>query len=346
MIKEWNLLRVVACLSIVLLHSTTQTARVVGYPQIEHYNLYRVFLTYATPAFIVLSVIILANRYANGLPEGFWSGRIKWILAPFLFFAVIDALVSNYLNPNVMVDLKIFDNIFTGNFVGWFIIVIFQFYLLHYIITKFKISLIWLFPVSIGVMIWYSTIIKNPPEFMDGYTHMLKLPFLAWFGYFTAAFIIGKHYKIIAEKLYKHRWLTLVYLAISLYIVYLSYESGIIVVNSRRLDLFPLVLSVCAVVLAWGQVIPKFNIITVISNYSFGIYLLHWQIQRFAAPYLANYFQHTSTRVLALFAVSLLLSLAIIKLFSMVSIGEFIIGKVKKTKSLKVVDARELRTSA
>ncbi len=346
MIKEWNLLRVVACLSIVLLHSTTQTARVVGYPQIEHYNLYRVFLTYATPTFIVLSVIILANRYPNGLPEGFWSGRIKWILAPFLFFAVVDALVSNYFNPNVMVDLKIFDNIFTGNFVGWFIIVIFQFYLLHYIVTKFNISLVWLFPVSIGVMIWYSTVINNPPEFMNGYTHMLKLPFLAWFGYFTAAFIIGKHYKIIAEKLYRHRWLTLVYLAISLYIVYLSYESGIMIVNSRRLDLVPLVLSVSAVVLAWGQVIPKFKITTLISNYSFGIYLLHWQIQRFAAPYMANYFEQTSTRVLALFIVSLLLSLAIIKLLSMVPIGEFIIGKVKKTKSIKVVDVHELRTSA
>ncbi|MEK5066202.1 acyltransferase family protein [Cytobacillus sp. FSL R5-0596] len=346
MIKEWNLLRVVACLSIVFLHSTTQTARVVGYPQIEHYQLFRVFLTYATPTFIVLSVIILANRYPDGLPKGFWGGRIKWILGPFLFFAVIDALVAKHFNPNVMVDLKIFDNIFTGKFVGWFIIVIFQFYLLHYIVTKFKISLVWLFPVSMGVMFWYSTVINNPPEFMDGYSHMLKLPFLAWFGYFTAAFIIGKHYKVIAEKLYKYRWLTLVYLAVSLYTVYLSYESGITIVNSRRLDLFPLVLSVSAVVLAWGQVIPKFKIVTLISNYSFGIYLLHWQIQRFTAPYIANYFEHTSTRVLALFAVTVLLSLAIIKLLSMIPMGQFVIGKVRKKKPSKVVEVPALRTSA
>ena len=78
-VKEWNLLRVVACLSIVLLHCTTQIGKNVGYPDIENYHFYRMLLCYATPTFIVLSEIILANRYPSILPQNFWMKRIKYI---------------------------------------------------------------------------------------------------------------------------------------------------------------------------------------------------------------------------------------------------------------------------
>ena len=123
MVKEWNLLRVTACLSIVLLHSTTQTGRALGYvPQSELYEFFRIVLCYATPTFIILSEIILANRYKEKIPKGFFVKRLKFIVIPYLIFAVIDSLIARRFNPhfdlNKTIVEKIWENIFPGAFVG------------------------------------------------------------------------------------------------------------------------------------------------------------------------------------------------------------------------------------
>jgi len=332
MIKEWNILRAIACLCIVFLHSSTQTSRILGHPQMDIYHFGRILLCFATPTFIVLSIIILANRYTDRLPNNFWATRIKFIYVPFIVFGVIDALVGKYLNPRITLDLKILDNVLTGKFVGWFILVIFQFYILHYLVTRFKISMKWLFPLSVIVMGIYLYCINNGIITTDGYDYVLKLPFIAWFGYFTMGFITGKHYAIIAEKLLKYRWFTLFIAAIAIGIVYLSYRNGIRAVDSRRLDLFPLVIAFSSVILAWGQLITRFKLLNLISNYSFGIYLLHWQYQRLISPYIAEYITSYIPCLLTIFFVSLLASMLTIKILSYIPFGSFIVGKVRKKK--------------
>ncbi|VEF49623.1 putative membrane component involved in biofilm formation [Bacillus freudenreichii] len=342
MIKEWNLLRVIACLSVVLLHSSTQTARILGHPQTDIYHLGRILLCYATPTFIVLSMIIIANRYPLKLPGDFWGSRFKYIFLPFISFGIIDALVVKYLKPALILDQKILDNILTGKFIGWFILVIFQFYLLHYLVIRFKLSMKWLFPLSLFVMFGYLFLLNTEKITLDGFSYMLKFPFLAWFGYFTAAFIVGKHYKVISEKLLRFRWVTLLFLFVSIGIVYVSYRLGITEVDSRRMDLYPLVLSVSAVILAWGQLIPKLKLIDLISNYSFGIYLLHWQYQRLLGlkmPFIApNY----TLNVLVLFLLSLIASMITIKVISLLPFGSFIIGKTKRNKKRPVKPINEV----
>ncbi|WHY83963.1 acyltransferase family protein [Neobacillus novalis] len=330
MIKEWNLLRTIACLCIVFLHSTTRIGYIVGNPQNTVYNFGRVLLCYATPTFIVLSIIILANRYPNSLPTNFWLKRIKWLVLPYLSFGIIDALVGKHIDPSSVLTQRIIVNIFRGSFEGWFILVILQFYIIHHIVTRFKLSMKWLFPLSLVIMIVY---LKKGLMFFVGYEDLFKLPFLAWFGYFTIAFIIGKHYGVIAEKLVKYRWLTLCLPVISVGIIYLSYKTGNTIIHSRRLDLYPLVLSVTAVVLAWGQVIPNTKFIDLISRYSFGIYLLHWQLQRLLDSYVVNFFTHFRTQALALFILSLLGSILIIRVLTFVPFGSFIVGNVRKKKT-------------
>lgn len=338
MIKEWNFLRAVTCLCIVFLHSTTQTASIVSYPEIEYYHLFRILLCYATPTFIVLSVIILANRYPDRLPSNFWGSRVKFIFLPFISFAIIDALVIYYTNSNTYFVDKLLRNIVTGSFEGWFILVIFQFYFLHHLVTKYKVSMAWLVPASILIMLWYLNWMNNNPDIFPDFNYMLKLPFIAWFGYFAFGYVVGKHYTVISEKLYKHRWATLLYVAVAFSFVFLSYEAGNTLVHSRRFDLFPFVISATCAMLAWGQAIPSFKVMTLLNNYAFGIYLVHWPVQMFLAPITANYFQHTSTRVVALFFISLLLTMIIIKLISLLPFGKYIVGKTQKktSKSIKL----------
>lgn len=84
MIKEWDYLRVVACLSILLLHTSSWVIMEVGVePEQTIYLFLRIALCYATPTFIVLSILILANRYREQIPTNFWSSRIHYILVPF-----------------------------------------------------------------------------------------------------------------------------------------------------------------------------------------------------------------------------------------------------------------------
>lgn len=333
MIKEWNLLRVLACLSIVFLHSTTQMSKVINHPQSDLYYYIRIFLCIATPTFIVLSIVILANRYPTRLPDHFWRKRVNYILIPFLFFAVMDALVTKYLNNNVVVEEKIAENILTGNFVGWFILVIFQLYALHYMVTKMKLSLKWMLPLSLLFMFGYLFLVNGGLIQLEGYSQLLRLPFIAWFGYFTVAFVIGKHYNTLSKTLLKYRWLTCVFLALSAAFVYVSYDSGIVTgTHSRRMDLFPLVISFCLAVFAWGQKLPRSKVINQISNYSFGIYLLHWPFQRLLAPHIAGVSSSYFASTLLLFAVSLIASILTIKLISCFPFGSFLIGKVRTVK--------------
>lgn len=331
MIKEWNLLRVIACLSIVFLHCTTQIGLSSGYPDITNYHFYRMLLCYATPTFIVLSEIILANRYSSKLPQNFWSKRIKFIFFPYLAFAVIDAFVSLYFNPYTDLSQKIIDNAVFGKFEGYFILIIFQFYILHYMVTKFKLSMVWMIPLSIYLMSVYLDIVRLNPELTQQYGLTIHIPFLAWFGYFTIAYAVGKNYKIVSDILVNYRWLTVLLFFISIGIMYISYESGNTGVSSKRFDLLLFVVVTSAMILAWGQKIPNYRIINIISNYSFGIYLTHWQVQRFITPHIAAYFDHTSTRLLALFFVTLLICMILIKLISLLPFGSYIIGQMKKT---------------
>lgn len=333
MIKEWNLLRTLACLSIVFLHSTTQLSKVIEHPHIDLYYYGRILLCMATPAFIVLSIVILANRYPQRLPESFWGKRGSFIFIPFLFFAIVDAFVTHYLNNNVVIEEKIVENILTGNFVGWFILVIFQFYALQFLVTKFKLSMKWLLPLSLILMFSYLFAINEGLIKLDNYSHVLRIPFIAWFGYFTVAYLIGKYYKTLSKTLLKYRWLTLVLFILSAAFLYYSYSSGLVTgTHSRRMDLFPVVISFCLAIFAWGQKIPESKLVNLISNYSFGIYLLHWQCQRLLAPYFNGLFSSYFASVLLLFAVSLGASIFTIKLISYLPFGAFIVGKIRRGK--------------
>ncbi|WP_261131774.1 acyltransferase family protein [Bacillus sp. Marseille-Q3570] len=342
MIKEWNLLRFVACLSIVFLHSTTQTGISAGYPQTEFYNLARLLLCYATPTFIVLSEIILANRYPDRLGEEFFSKRIKWIYFPFVSFAIIDALVTFNLSGTIQLKDKVLDNVLFGMFEGYFVLIILQFYILHFLVIKFNIPMKILLPISYVVMFAHLHFLNySELAFIKDNRHYLKLPFTAWFGYFTTGYLIGRHYKKVIDFSRKYKWYILTGLLVAVYFIAMNYKFGFTSVNSKRFDLFPFVILGSLAILTFGKFVPNSKIINTISNYSFGIYLLHWQVQRYVGPYTASFFEHTSTRVIGLFIISLILSMLIIKSISLLPFGSYIVGNIKrKNKSVRIPESQ------
>ncbi|WP_180955114.1 acyltransferase family protein [Peribacillus deserti] len=335
MINEWNVLRTIACLSIVFLHSTTM----IGSPDVAYFDLFRALLCFATPTFVVLSEIILANRYPDKLPNGFWAKRFKWIYLPFLSFAIIDALVARDFYPNLIISQKIIENAVFGLFGGYFVLIIFQFYFLHYLVVRFNINMKLLFPVSVVIMFAHLYLLNTNIPFVVEYKRYLIMPFTAWFAYFTTAFIIGKNYKKVASFLLKYRWFTIIPVVVSLALVFFFYNEGNIAVNSRRLDLFPFVISASLFILAWGQKLPNIRFVNMISNCSFGIYLVHWQVLKYLGPIVSELFPSKSLNILTLFAITLIISITIIKLISLLPKGSYIVGNINRRRK-KVVSVQ------
>jgi membrane-bound acyltransferase YfiQ involved in biofilm formation len=343
MIKEWNLLRTIACLSIVFLHSTSQVGLATGFPKTEYYQLLRTILCYATPTFVVLSEIILANRYPDKLPDKFWTKRLKWIFAPYISFAIVDALISYKMNPNFDLSQKILKNVFLGEFEGYFVLIIFQFYILHYFVTKYRISMNWLVPISILAMVFHFKILEGNIGFVKEHIALFKIPFTAWFAYFTIAYVIGRNYKKMSRAFLKYKWHTLIGLVLSLCVIFVLFKAGYTSVGSRRIDLLPLTITLSVSIMAWGQLLPNYKIINTISNYSFGIYLVHWQVQRYFGADIAGLFDNTFTRVLGVFFISLSLSMLIIYIISKLPFGTYVVGNVNRKlpnkKDLKITNA-------
>jgi len=334
LIKEWDFVRVIASLSIVLLHATTRIAKVNGHIENDFYQVFRILLTASTAVFILLSIIIISHIYKNRLPNDFIRKRIKYILLPFLFFAIVYAYYNGIIEGSGNFYQKLLDN-FKGNYVGWFILPIFQLYLVFWFIKKLNIdkNIIVIGLMSVGVFyLW--TLNNGQP---NGFFINLKLQVLfpLWLVYFGIAYFIGNYYKKFSQFLEKKYTfiLIIVLFTLSILLVTFNFNNGNHSVNSRRIDLIPYVTMLSILLLYIGKRIPHLFIIRYLSKYAFGIYLLHWLIQQIIAPYFAE-FNNVFLQVSSLFFVSLILSIITINLIKFIPLNKFMIGNIKPQPSL------------
>ena len=334
MIKEWDMLRGVACLSILLLHVSTWILIKVGVA-IEHevYEFVRIALCYATPTFIVLSIIIMANRYPKQLPTGFWASRLQFLFIPFLVGGFFNALFVEMIYRKGLLFDTFINNVLYGEFVGWFVIVILQLYAIFALMKRFKWSPAWFLPLCVVISFIHHAIIELPYPFFENNTNTLRLLFTGWLGYFAIAYVIGTYYTQIAVLAKKYRMATIFLVLLSGVFLYIRMQLGYTEVHSRRLDLVPLVLSITLFVIAWGQSIPYMAPVRIISKYAFVIYLMHWEVLRFSTEWFVTHFDHTFVRVPLLFLWTLLVCIVLGKLLSMLPGSQWIVGKIKTHKS-------------
>lgn len=331
MIKEWDMLRGVACLSILLLHVSTWIMMTVGV-ELEHefYEFLRIGLCYATPTFIVLSIIIMANRYPEQLPTGFWASRLQFILIPFLVWGFLNALFVEMIYRKGLLWDTFVNNVIYGEFVGWFVIVILQLYAIYALMKRFKWSPAWFLPLCIIISFLHHAMIALPYPFFEENRHVLRLLFTGWLGYFAIAYTIGMYYTQIAVLAKRYKIATIVFVLLSSVFLYIRLQLGYTEVHSRRLDLVPLVISITLFVIAWGQSIPYIAPIRLISKYAFVIYLMHWEVLRFSTEWFVAHFNSTLVRVPLLFLWTLFVCIVLAKCLALFPCSQWVIGKLKK----------------
>lgn len=334
MIKEWDLLRTIACLSIVTLHATTwMIAYNAFYATNEALQLLRILLCFATPTFILLSVLILSYSYPTQLPSYFWPKRWRFLVLPYVAWAVIYAVIAETVYQKGLLGRTIIENLFRGEFVGWFVLVILQLYMLYALLKKFKITDVVFLPFALVISLLHHAIVQLPYPFFETHQSQLRLLFTGWLSYFAIAYITGKHYKKIAATLLHYRYYTLLLAIASAIFVYINTKLGQLDIHSRRLDLIPFVCSMSAVILAWGQKLPYFKIVRLLSRYAFMIYLIHWQLLWLSSGYIMSIGFSFKVSLVLLVSFTVTGCIAIAWLIGKLPFGAYIVGAVHKEKT-------------
>ncbi|UKJ81776.1 acyltransferase family protein [Priestia megaterium] len=345
-VKEIFLIRSIACLAIVLLHSIEASLKFYS-PQggLENntkvwYETFALILKFGTPVFVLISIFLLAYSYPKKTPSGFIKKRIKFILIPYLVMAVFYALLDAYIQHlTVTLFLKqLFMNIFLGGYHGYFILIIFQFYLLYMLFQKYAhrfkawYVIIICFIINfiyLGIFNFTKPIDIPHAEYI--WTRFSWVPFLGWLFYFSIAYYFGIHYEAFKKFLLKYNKYVIAFAILSCALVVFLYQSNLLIVHSsKRIDMLLFSTAMFLLLYYVGaklKSIPSF--FSIISQYSFGIYLLHL----FYIALINKFIEHLPFLGLSMYICILLIGSTILSMISthllnMIPLGHYVVGKI------------------
>jgi len=342
-VHELFLLRSMACLSILFLHCL---ARVYGDGN-DAVNYISILLTFGTPMFVFISEFILSYSYPEQTPSQFWPKRLKYLLLPYLlfgtFYAFVKAVEQSIGSGADTIGATFLSfwwkHILLGDYHGYFILIIFQFYLLHMWFQKYgkRYSPKWVLGVSFVANIGYLAFFNFTNPFNGSFAAEYIwykgywLPFVGWVFYFTLAYYAGRHYAAFRAWLAKYSvWVVIAPFAIAV-VPYFLYRFHVLTdPSSKRIDMLFFTVSVIFL-LYWIALrlrsIPK--IFVWISRYSFGIYLLHPLFLGVLAQVPQQFKSiHPILQTIILFVVCILLSALTVYVAVKIPFGQYVIGRI------------------
>ncbi len=338
-LNEVFLLRSLACLSIVLLHSMTRI-----YENEEGViSLLKLFLSFGTPAFILISELVLAHAYPLQSPHGFLAKRVRYILIPFACFAIVYALQSTFTGGGsaTMAELgtTVLSNLFLGTFPGYFVLIIFQFYVLHLLFQRMIFPKLRPAVVLAGtgvIQLAYLAVFNfvPAPETAWGalaWDRYIML-FPGWLFYFAFAYYCGRNYESFIARLRRYQALVFSGTAASILLLFVSHEAGWIAqVSSKRIDMIPFTICLVLTIVLMSSYMKRIpRLFITISRYSFGIYLVHPLV--YAVLMLgisrSDLLMNSPLGTAVLLVIGLALTMLVVRIGIMLPYGEYIFGRV------------------
>ncbi|MBT2667501.1 acyltransferase family protein [Bacillus sp. ISL-4] len=350
LINELFYLRAIACSAVVLLHTISSSMRFFNL-SIETeliLNSIQLLLLFGTPTFVVISELVLSYSYPDKLPTNFFKKRINFILIPFIVMGIFYAWFDMWHSSDVQ-SLKVFllnsiSNVFLGSYHGYFVLIIFQFYILHivfqkYIVDRFSVRFVIGCSLVINFVylaIFNGTRMPDTSILFYFWEDKYKLPFLGWIFYFSVAFYCGKNFNLMKSKINKHIGkLTVFVFLCGSFLLFNYHFIGFRSINSKRVDMVFYTLAVICIsvyIVSKIKKIPPF--IMLLSRYSFGIYLLHPFILSLIERYGVFPESNLSFYIVMSFILSLTGSIVIVHLLNKIPVGKYIIGNVKSSKEI------------
>lgn len=299
-LNEIVFLRSIACLCIAVVHSlhrahssSTFTNSLLDTIVDSGY----VLLTFGTPTFIFISMLLISYSYPTGLPKNFLSKRFKLILFPFIFMAIFygaDMNIFHQLLTGNMTEVfsmatwstvssNVIGNLM-GGYHGYFILIIFQFYILAYFLHRFlsKSNPVVIILVSLIINLAYLAIFNftEPPSDNEKVINFWKsghwIPFIGWIFYFSLAFYCGLYYQHFVTILEKNKKIvissTIVFALLTVWLTIIEW----IPLSSKSVTMVFFttgMIGILYLIATKIKTMPK--ILIDINNYSFSIYLLN-----------------------------------------------------------------------
>lgn len=301
---ELTYARTIFCVIIVIVHAMTGF---INDPHISEFqkeavSYTQVILLSATPCFIMLSEMLLGMRYSNYIPKNFLTKRIKFILVPYLCFALF-VIFEIYFDPSKHFTLKylLINILLEGKFFGWFVLVIFQFFVLHMLFYKVLNKMKPLLPIVISliisfahaVLMYYSTAYLHFwNQFYPPYNRTI---ILNWLFYFVVGFYLGKYYDTVMTYVKAKIWYVVLILVFSALVIAFNFFYLEIKLNeSNRADLFIFTVAFFLLVVALSKMLGRFHLTAfyMISEISFFIYLSHQIIVEHISRGLASFVKY------------------------------------------------------
>ncbi|SDX08056.1 acyltransferase family protein [Paenibacillus sp. CF384] len=339
-LKEVFLIRTVACLSIVFLHS-------VDVADGWFFGGLRLLLSFGTPAFILISEIVLANAYPTHTPHGFLRKRLRYIAIPYTCFVIIYSFQNTFATGGNGDISALVVNLFKGFVLGetsaYFVAIIFQFYLLHmffvrYVFNRFRPQWILLIAGSVNILYLAFFNLISPPNHPTAiyiWDTFYRMPFIGWVFYFVVAYYVGIHYMKCLDWLRRYQYYIYTLVALTgLTAIYLLVSDIIPVISSKRFDMIFFTLStvfMLLIIAAKLRVMPSF--IVRISQYSFGIYLIHPLVLFVVDHFLDLPNNMIGASILFIFALGG--SMGTVAVLNQFSWGSYIIGRIGVGLDLK-----------
>ncbi|MBM7702254.1 acyltransferase family protein [Metabacillus iocasae] len=354
-ISEIFWLRSVACMTIVFIHALTLVI-VSYYSQDETaYKVLRtlqLLLMYGTPMFVFISEFLLSYSYKETVPKGFFKKRFQFIFLPYVIMGLFYGAYTQRKNGVDEIWDQMVLNVVQGQYHGYFVLIIFQFYVLHILYQKLhrfipmKVALI----ASLFINVAYLSVIN----FVDGPTLydvtpyvwniQSRLPFLGWIFYFTVGFYAGRHYNEFKQFVVTNiRMMVAVFLLSVGTIVAFYWTETLTIINSKRVDVMFLTLFVIFILFYLAtkmKRVPK--LFMKVSQYSFGIYLLHPFFQSEVMKWIKATPEINGPVVttLILLGTGIVFSMIMTHLLNYLKVGKYIIGKVNVRKNRSATTER------
>lgn len=336
LINEVFWLRSIACIAVTLGHAINSGYFFYPQPNIFHSVTYvlNMAVLFGVPVFVFISEFLLANKYTEKVPKGFMKRRVKILLLPYLFMSIIYAFTSVETWSLQDVFNRLAASIFLGDSAVYFILIIFQFYLLHLILRKYlnSHSAKFVIPIALLFSFLYLAFFNfvEVPNSVIGHFIWTKgywIPFPGWLFYFVLGFYCGRNYQEVLNVLRK-KWVFTMPL-ITLFLMLLMNNFFGLDYDSKRVDMLLYASSVIFLIFYTSSLINKVpKLVMFISNYSFSIFLLNLfyfhLIRYIEPPAFLNIISYTFLG----FILILLLCIGTAYLFNQFSFGKYFVGRI------------------
>lgn len=292
-------------------------------------------MLFATPSFLFISSFLMFFSYRENVPAGFWKNRIKFIFIPYIIWSLLYTLILSLLYRNTWPTLeKIILNILTGQFHIYFILIVGQFYLIFILFQRIKqrekflqlpaLILIFLFNfIYLFIFTYYS----SPYDILDLLWKRYYLFFPAWIFYFFLGGYLAYNFERFKNWLRKNGNLINIITILTIIFTLITVNRP---VTSKRPEIL---------IFATGMILYLFHFtyklekeipfITLISRFSFGIYLSHPLFYNLLHQY------YLGVHPWLFFGISLGLQLGggliLTYLISSIPGGQYVVGKIQKS---------------